>query len=178
MKRLLFGVAGICCAALPVQAEDVVKEAPVDIVHAQIINGDNDVVGEATFTQGPIGVMAHIKVEDLPPGVHGMHIHSVGTCDAMDHFKSASGHVNTHDKEHGYLNPNGPEEGDLPNLIVGEDGKANVELFMPQFDVSGEGAVLIDEDGSSLMIHADPDDHMTQPIGGAGARIACGVITR
>ena len=35
---------------------------------------------------------------------------------------------------------------------------------------------LKDADGSALVIHANPDDHMSQPIGGAGARIACGVI--
>ncbi|HBX92207.1 MAG TPA: superoxide dismutase, partial [Hyphomonas sp.] len=35
---------------------------------------------------------------------------------------------------------------------------------------------LLDEDGSALIIHEAEDDHMTQPIGGAGARVACGVI--
>ena len=64
----------------------------------------------------------------------------------------------------------------MPNIIVPENGQLEIELFMPQIDVSGDGTILLDEDGSSLMIHENPDDHMTQPIGGAGARIACGVI--
>jgi Cu-Zn family superoxide dismutase len=37
-------------------------------------------------------------------------------------------------------------------------------------------APLLDEDGSAFIIHENADDHMTQPIGGAAGRIACGVI--
>lgn len=156
---------------------EAASEAPApERVRAEIINAESELVGEATFTQGPIGVLATIKLKDMPPGPHGMHIHTVGMCDHADHFKGASGHVNPGGKEHGYLNENGPEKGDLPNIIVGEDGRVEVELFLPQFNISGEGTVLMDEDGSALMIHESPDDHKTQPIGGSGARIACGLI--
>jgi Cu-Zn family superoxide dismutase len=40
----------------------------------------------------------------------------------------------------------------------------------------GAESALLDEDGSSLMLHADPDDYQTDPAGHAGGRIACGVI--
>ena len=149
-------------------------EAPPENAKADILGADGAVIGEATFVQGSIGVLANIKAANLPAGKHGLHLHAMGTCDHADHFKSASGHINPDEKEHGYLNANGPDKGDLPNLIVHTDGTAEVELFLPQVDV----ADLMDEDGSSLMIHANPDDHTTQPIGGAGDRIACGVITK
>ncbi len=142
---------------------------------AAILNNKGENIGEATFTQGSIGVLAHIKVKDLPPGTHGMHVHAMGMCDHDNAFKAASGHVNPGNKEHGYLNEKGPDKGDLPNLIVGENGKAELELFMPQFNITGEEG-LMDKDGSALMIHQNPDDHKTQPIGSSGDRIACGVI--
>ena len=95
----------------------------------------------------------------------------------------AKGHISDDDDKHGLLNPEGPEAGDLPNLIVPENGEVAIELYAHDLEITASEAddaddeeVLLDADGSAFMIHADPDDHMTQPIGGAGARIACGVI--
>ncbi len=79
---------------------------------------------------------------------------------------------------HGLLNPAANDAGDLPNIFVAADGTANVEIFSTFVALGGvDGRQdLADKDGSALVIHANPDDHATQPIGGAGARIACGVI--
>lgn len=173
MKHLLF--FALMVTAAPALADDAADIAAPKAV-ADILGADGESLGHAAFHQGPLGVLADIRVTGLPPGKHGMHIHRAGTCDHHDHFKSASGHINPDEKAHGYLNPEGPDKGDLPNIIVHADGSAAVELFMPQLDVSGEGASLLDDDGSALMIHANPDDHKSQPIGGAGPRIACGVI--
>ncbi|MDX1292553.1 MAG: superoxide dismutase family protein, partial [Hyphomonas sp.] len=60
----------------------------------------------------------------------------------------------------------------LPTLGVAEDGSAGYEAFTRLTALDS----LLDEDGSALIIHEAEDDHMTQPIGGAGARVACGVI--
>lgn len=139
---------------------------------ATIINKDGQEAGTATLSEGPNGLVVDIAVEGLTPGKHGFHIHKVGTCEPHEHFTTASGHVNLEEVEHGFLNEAGYEEGDLPNLIAGEDGKAAAEILVPGLDM----ATLLDEDGSSFMIHENPDDHITQPIGGAGARVACGVI--
>jgi Cu-Zn family superoxide dismutase len=79
---------------------------------------------------------------------------------------------------HGLLNPDATEAGDLPNLYVAADGSANAEIFSSYVSLGGAAgrASLTDADGSALVIHAAADDHRTQPIGGAGARIACGAI--
>lgn len=179
MRRATSFIAlGLLAFAVPAQAEMAVTpaadEAAADFpeIVADILGSNGHIIGKATFRQGSIGVLANIEAKKLPAGAHGMHLHAVGTCDHMEHFKTASGHINPDEKEHGFLNPNGPEKGDLPNIIVDEDGTAAVELFLPQVDVKD----LLDENGTSLMIHESPDDHMTQPIGGSGARIACGVL--
>lgn len=180
MKHLLKTTAVFALLAFtvaPALADDAADIAAPKAA-AEILGADGAVIGVVSFHQGAVGVLADIRVKNLPPGKHGMHLHAVGTCDHMDHFKSASGHINPHEKQHGYLNPDGPDHGDLPNIIVHEDGTAAVELFMPQVDVQGEGPSLLDADGTSLMIHANPDNHNTQPIGGAGPRIACGVIVK
>ncbi len=139
-----------------------------------IIDAEGKTAGQVTLKEGPNGLVLDIAVEGLPQGRHGFHIHEVGTCEPHDHFKSASGHIKAGEVEHGFLHEKGYEAGDLPNLIVGEDGKAAAELFLPGLNF----ASLFDGDGSSFMIHENPDDHLTQPIGGAGARIACGVIEK
>lgn len=134
--------------------------------------------GTATLTQGPKGVVIHIVARGLTPGWHAVHLHEVGDCSAPD-FQTAGGHVHgmtTH--IHGLLNPNGDEAGDLPNLFVGADGSGAAEFFSGAVSLDGADGkpALLDKDGSALVVHANQDDFVTQPIGGAGARIACGVI--
>jgi Cu-Zn family superoxide dismutase len=94
-------------------------------------------------------------------------------------FKSAGAHVHTTATVvHGLLNPNGNDNGDLPNLYAAADGSAVTEVFSPLVSLKGAGGrpALLDADGSAIVIHASPDDHTSQPIGGAGARSACGVV--
>lgn len=134
--------------------------------------------GSVTLTQGPKGVLVRIAAKGLTPGWHAVHFHEVGNCATPD-FKSAGGHVHamaTH--VHGLLNPAGDEAGDLPNLFVADDGAGSAEFFSTTVSLAGASGqpALLDADGSALVIHASPDDFVTQPIGGAGARLACGVI--
>lgn len=131
-------------------------------------------LGTAVVTMGPSGVLIHIDAKGLTPGWHGVHLHEKGDCSAAD-FTSAGAHMNSMPtkKPHGLLNVDGgPDFGDLPNLYVAADGTAHAEAFtqLTRF------ADLTDADGSAIVIHASPDDHRTQPIGGAGARVGCGVI--
>lgn len=147
-----------------------------DSVTETIVNNSGQSIGEVFITQGTEGVLINIKVTGLPPGYHGMHFHTVADCSDHDHFKNAKGHIDPHKKPHGYLNPDGPHEGNLPNLIVAKDGSVEVELYSEMVSLKDGEARLLDEDGSALIIHANRDDHTSQPIGGSGGRLACAEI--
>jgi Cu-Zn family superoxide dismutase len=111
----------------------------------------------------------------LPPGQHGYHVHAVGNCDPGD-FMTAEGHFNPTNKEHGLHNPLGSHVGDLPNLIVADDGTASMTAVASYATLAPSDTSLFDMDGSALVIHAGADDEVTDPAGNSGARIACGVL--
>ena len=137
---------------------------------AEMRNAAGDPIGTVVMQQGSGGFLVTVMVEGIEPGPHGIHIHSVGTC-APD-FKASGGHINVDDKQHGLLNPDGPDNGDLPNIYAAADGTVQAELFTTLVDPE----MLMDDDGSAIVIHENADDHSAQPIGGAGGRIACGVL--
>ena len=148
-----------------------------DMAAAEIVNTDGAVIGKATFEQTPTGVLMSVDVAGLPPGAHGIHLHAAGSC--TPNFKAATGHINPGKVQHGLRNPDGPDNGDLPNLFAAADGTARAEFFTTRVSVTGgDMPALLDEDGSAVIIHENPDDHMAQPIGGAGGRIGCGVIAK
>jgi Cu-Zn family superoxide dismutase len=170
-KRLLFlsAILSLVAGAIWLQAADKAK--------ADIFTAQGQQVGTAVFTQKPNGVQLELKASNLPSGVHGFHIHNVGKCDAPD-FKTAGPHFNPEGKQHGWENPQGHHMGDLQNLKVGPNGKASVK-FLIQGATLGEGAdSLFHPGGTALVIHAAADDGKTDPAGNAGARIACGMITK
>jgi Cu-Zn family superoxide dismutase len=143
---------------------------------APLRNAEGQVLGMAIFTQEAQGVRISVTVKGLSPGEHGIHIHSVGKCEPPD-FLSAGPHFNPTNKKHGLTNPEGPHAGDLPNLVAGEEGSAVYEHITDRVTLTPGELSLFDEDGSSLVIHAGPDDQMTDPAGNSGARVLCGVIT-
>ncbi|KIC17815.1 superoxide dismutase family protein [Leisingera sp. ANG-Vp] len=149
----------------------------INSAKADLINADGEIIGAAHLTQGPNGVLLHLKVSGLTPGKHGLHLHSHGTCDPGTGFKSAKGHVGKVEGAHGLMNPEGPEPGDLPNLFVAADGTGEMEAFTSLVTLDGGDHALLDADGSTFIIHENGDDHISQPIGGAGARVACGIVT-
>ena len=158
-----------------------VATAPIasagDMAAADIVNTDGAVIGKATFEQTPTGVLMSVAATGLPPGGHGIHLHAVGSC--KPNFKAATGHINPGKAKHGLRNPEGPDNGDLPNLYAAADGSARAEFFTARVSVAGgDMPALLDEDGSAVIIHDNPDDHMTQPIGGAGGRIGCGIVRK
>ena len=148
-----------------------------EMAETDIIGADGAVIGKATFEQTPTGVLILVEVAGLPPGGHGIHLHATGSC--TPNFKAATGHINPGKVKHGLRNPEGPDNGDLPNLFAATDGSAKAEFFTTRVSVAGgDLPALLDEDGSAVIIHENPDDHMAQPIGGAGGRIGCGIIAK
>ena len=149
-----------------------------DFGEATLINGSGERIGRATLTQGPSGLLIRVEADGLTPGWHGIHIHAVGECSAP--FTSAGSHINHEDdkRPHGLLNAEGPDDGDLPNIYAAAQGRVRAEIFTTRARIApeGPGQWLWDADGSALVIHENADDHMAQPIGGAGARIACGIM--
>jgi Cu-Zn family superoxide dismutase len=159
---------------------------------AWIVGADGRPVGQATFRDGPNGVLIQLEFSQggLPPGWHGLHLHQRGDCsDFAQGFQASGSHVGMDGQrrvQHGLLNANGPEAGDLPNIFAPPGGVFAAEVFAPHVTLGpripgnaheAERLSLLDEDGSALLIHAGPDDQSSQPIGGAGARIACAAIT-
>ena len=157
----------------------MMRAAPGQTSQVAIINGQGADIGKATLTQGSTGLLIKVEAAGLTPGWHGIHIHATGQCAAP--FTSAGAHINHTDPKtpHGLLNAQGPDDGDLPNLYAAADGSAKAEFFTTQARISqdGPGQWLWDADGSALVIHANPDDHNSQPIGGAGDRVACAVLS-
>lgn len=139
-----------------------------------VISADGEAIGILNILSGPNGLLLEVTIDPngLTPGWHGLHLHAVGNCDDLGVFKNSGGHVGMIAGGHGLLNPAGPEGGDLPNIWAAIDGSAGYEAFT----TLTTAANLADEDGAALIIHEARDDHMTQPIGGAGGRVACAVI--
>lgn len=133
---------------------------------------DGGIKGTATFTETGAGVEIHVEVDGAPPGTHGFHIHQTGDCSAED-FTSAGGHFNPTGVPHG--GPEDPERhaGDLGNIEIGEDGSGHLMLVSDQITVAAGPTSVV---GKAVILHADPDDLISQPTGAAGARLACGVI--
>ena len=144
---------------------------------AVIFDSEGRSIGEAFFMEledDPVVVM-RLQAWNLPPGVHGFHIHESGVCESPA-FETAGGHFNPFRKKHGLRNPHGPHAGDLPNLHVPDDGRVLLTLAIRRVTL-GEGRhSLLPLHGTSLVIHADPDDGESEPEGNSGVRIACGVI--
>ena len=157
--------------ALPLAA------AAAPSAQALLRNSAGEEVGQAAFSPARGGVRVRVAVHGLSPGRHGIHIHAAGKCEPPD-FKSAGGHLNPAGKQHGLENPAGHHAGDLPNLVVGKDGKAKAS-FLARGATLGEGdGSLLGPEGTALVVHADPDDGKTDPAGNSGARIVCGVIEK
>lgn len=162
--------------AVPAFADAVPAPQAVVTATAELQDSEQAAVGMATLTEGPAGVVLRLEMGGLMPGWHGLHLHEKGDCsDAAAGFKASGAHVgHGNGAVHGLLNPEGPEAGDLPNLFAAEDGSAHAEMFIPGATIAG----LTDSDGTAILVHSGEDDHHSQPIGGAGGRVACGVMEK
>lgn len=148
----------------------------VRLAEATLVNANGIPAGTAQFLGAGDAITLTIAVSGLAPGQHGVHLHTTGKCEAPA-FASAGGHLNPSGHQHGSMNPAGPHLGDLPNLIVGDNGASTITATIPGTRAEIE-ARLFDDDGTALIVHAGPDDYKTDPSGNSGGRIACGVLIR
>jgi len=157
-------VAGVLAQGAPDQAKAELKMA------------DGTSVGTVTLTDTPHGVLLHVMLTGVPEGPHAFHVHATGKCEAP--FTTAGGHFNPANKQHGAENPMGMHAGDMPNVTVPAGGKLTFDVLNPDVTLKAGANSLFDADGSAVVLHAAADDYKGDPAGNAGARLACGVITK
>lgn len=163
-------------AAVPMFAQSEVNGAT-----AEIRDDQGQTIGNATLLDsGSEGVKVQVSLNGFTSaatGEHGIHIHAVGKCEAPG-FTTAGGHFNPGGKKHGLNSPEGHHAGDIPNLNLNANGSATYETTVSDITLdAGPANSIFDADGSAIVIHAGPDDMLTDPAGNSGARIACGVLT-
>jgi Cu-Zn family superoxide dismutase len=182
LAALVFAALAAACESTPDSVELARQLQPRTV---WIVGADGRAVGQATFTEAPTGVLIHMEFSEapLPQGWHGLHLHERGDCsDFANGFQASGGHIKLNRRvQHGLMNPRGPESGDLPNIYAPGVTGHGAEMFSPYVTLHstriGNRLPLLDADGAALLIHANPDNQRDQPIGGAGARIACAALT-
>ena len=131
----------------------------------------NNVSGIVTFTVSGDSVKVVADISGLTPGKHGFHIHEFGDCSSAD-GKSAGGHFNPGNHQHGAPDSSDRHEGDLGNIEADASGKAHLDITDKMLKLSGDMSII----GRAVIVHEKADDLKTQPTGDAGGRVACGVI--
>jgi Cu-Zn family superoxide dismutase len=136
---------------------------------------DNTASGTVTFVQTGNRVLVTAEVSGLKPNAeHGFHVHEKGDCSSGDGM-SAGGHFNPLGKPHGHHTSVDRHAGDMPNLRADAAGRATLRVELDLITVSDGPTSVV---GKGLIVHRDPDDYKSQPVGNAGPRIACAVIQR
>lgn len=132
----------------------------------------NHVHGSVQFLREPEGVRVVVQLSGLTPGEHGIHIHEKGDCSAPD-ASSAGGHFNPTHRPHGAREEVEQRHvGDLGNITAGPDGRARLNYVDVHLSLTGPNSIV----GRAVIVHANPDDLVSQPAGNSGPRVACGVI--
>jgi Cu-Zn family superoxide dismutase len=154
---------------LPVAAPAAAQQAT-----AVIRDVANTRIGAVSLTDTPAGLLVTGTVAGLGIGLHGVHLHAVGLCQAPG-FTTAGPHFNPTGAKHGFKNPAGPHRGDMPNIVSPPAGSLGFHFVLGGVKLSGRGGA-IDDDGLSIVIHSGEDDYFTDPAGNTGGRLACGVF--
>ena len=135
-------------------------------------------IGTVTFSDSRKGLRIDPALSGLTPGEHGMHIHDKPDCGPGDKDGkpaagiAAGGHFDPASTGK-HMGPNSDgHRGDLPVLMVDTKGNANETIYVLRLGTN-------DVRGRAIVIHEGGDNYSDQPkpLGGGGARIACGVVS-
>jgi superoxide dismutase, Cu-Zn family len=155
------------------------QDAATPAAQVALVNTSGANVGVAQLTQDSQGIVTlRVTVSGLPSGTHGIHFHEVGLADpaASPAFSTAGEHYNPASRKHGISNPQGTHAGDLANIEVDATGKGLLVTTTDRVSLSAGPTTLFDNNGTSLIIHANGDDQVSDPSGNSGGRIAGGVV--
>ena len=177
MKKIVWFVVVLVVATAVLASVVMAQDNGAGHASATLFDAAGNEVGFARFTEDATGMLhANVHVNGISPGLHGIHLHTVGACTPT--FAAAGGHHNPLGRQHGLENPHGAHAGDLPNLEVNAAGVGRLVGTTDRATLSAGPTSLFDADGSAVIIHASADDQITDPTGNSGGRIVCGVITQ
>jgi Cu-Zn family superoxide dismutase len=179
MKRTL--TAAALALSMGLSISSAIAAGPPTFA-AYIVDTTGKQVGTATFIgikEG--GVQVHVDTSGLAPGMHGMHIHMNGSCNALRDDKGVAtpfGAAGAHFDPQGTMHHMGPDgdghAGDLPNIRADYAGNASISFYDPKLSVLDGPTNIV---GRSIIIHANPDNYTDMPMnGGSGGRVECGEI--
>lgn len=175
-RRLMRWMVGTIFPVAAVAAGAALAATQVDI-HAIDQTGVGNRLGTVTAAESAEGLVLTVKLREIPPGEHGFHVHQHGDCGpkAQDGAMVAGLAAGGHYDPEGAGRHEGPQgkghRGDLPALHADAGGNVDATVVAPRLK-------LADLKGRALMIHAGGDNYSDnpKPLGGGGARIACGVV--
>ena len=144
------------------------------IAHIKGLNS-NPINGVAKFVEENGLVTLVVKLRDADSESLAIHIHEYGNCDSVD-GKSAGGHWNPTNEDHGKWGVPPFHSGDIGNINIDENNTASFKLkdLFKRWSISNPGKSNII--GRAIIVHSGVDDYISQPSGAAGSRIGCGVI--
>ncbi len=168
----------IICSAVAILPAALAAELSVEM-HLIDSRGDGPAIGSVALADSRFGLLITPALTGLSSGIHGFHVHQNGSCAAkqkdgrMVAGLSAGGHFDPAGSNHHDTPWGDGHLGDLPGLVVAENGSAHYPVLAPRVK-------LADIEGRALMIHMGGDNYADRPhpLGGGGARVACGVIGR
>ena len=172
-----FNVVTLAAAIIVIRVGAAHAASETITMNAIDANGIGKQIGTLMLsdTQGGLQITPHLA--GLPPGDHGFHVHVNPDCGPGPGPNgqpaagmAAGGHYDPANTGK-HLGPYGEgHKGDMPVLTVDASGNATKAVVVPRITVA-------DVRGRSIMIHAGGDNYSDQPapLGGGGARIACGV---
>jgi superoxide dismutase, Cu-Zn family len=183
VRNLIVTAAAVAISAAGLTAQDMPKPETVMKARADI-KGDG-ITGTAEFeeqTRGTVRIVTiRLNVKGLKPGLHGVHLHAIGKCEAPA-FTAAGGHFDPGPAGNTDPDANHPfHMGDIPNVDVGKDGSGTLYAMTSRVTLSDGPLSVFDADGTAIIVHANPDQGITgAPKSGVsgGPRAACGVLTK